>query len=109
MGPRSFRRPASRSIFRILAFSLRHCHRGPQGVKLFSRVGHQEAKCERITTVSSWVEVGSVGPSRVSGFFFYRHPTHIVCLYLYTYQQTAGGGRPWIDGLAICPANHTQI
>lgn len=67
--------------------------RGPPGVKSFSRVGHQDAKRERITSASSWVDSGLVRRSGRLGFLVSSFIVSTHTLYLYTHHQTAGGGR----------------
>jgi len=73
-------------------------------VKSFSRVGHQDSKGERITSASSWVDVGRSVGRAVSGFWFLLlSSAHTFCIYIHIIK------RPWIDGSAICPVHNTHI
>jgi len=92
-----------------LAFCLRHCHRVRREWNRFPEWAIKKRNANELRRYRPGWKWGRSFGRAFSGFWFLILSAAYTycCLYLY-YQTACSGGRSWIDGSAICPANHTR-
>jgi len=110
-GPRTFRRPASRFIFRILAVCLRHLPPWSAGGEIVFPSGpsRRETRTNHVGIVAGGCGVGRSGRLGFLAFFFYRQPTHAVSIYISPNRRWRTTADWWLGHLSRVQHTHTYI